>query len=942
MLFFQSLNLYSQSGIKGIVKDKGTSETLIGANIIVDSLDNVGASAGLDGDYSITLSPGIYSVTCTYVGYVPKTLKVTVTTGKYTEINFVLESVSIEIGPFEVKSTKIEGTTAAVVAEKKNEDQVVEVMGGEDIKKGVYNTTADVARKIPGVTVVDNRFVIVRGLTERYNAVMINNALAPSLETDVKSFSFDVIPSSVIEKFKIFKSPSPDLPGEFAGGAIQLFTTSMPENSGLRVSYSTGFRSGTTGNMFSSNTGYSKDWLGLGLKDRDFPEGFPGNVRNSSTPADQMILPNNWAYDIVKADLDQRFSFGLFHKWTIGKHGNLGTVTSVNYSNTNQFFESNRLDYNTYDIINQASDTIFYYKDSIFQKQARVGLLHNWSFNHKNFRIDFRNILNQTGTNETALRNGPNIEEGTDRKEYSYRYNQRTLYTGQLGGSYYWEKNEIKTDEIDATIGYSLARRNDPDWKRVRYTRQYQSEDPYIAYIPFSAQPFFMGRLFIDMNEDIKMAAANYEHTFLFSDKDGAIKTFQPKIKAGFYFENKDRSFSIRNIGYAPSNLFQFNWNLAFLPVDSLFLPQHVNVANGFKLDEDTKKSDNYIASNYLRSYYVMGVIPFNKHFNLTGGLRVEDNIQSLYSGTVSGDTVIVENHIVSPLPSANFVYKINDTLQFRLAYGKTINRPEFRELAPLAFYDFVFNSIYSGNDSLATPSIHNFDFRTEYYPTTTEMISLGFFYKKFINPIEMYFVPGVGSGGTRSFSYQNSPSAISYGIELDIRKSFASTKIPFIRDLTLVANFSYIKSKIQLNEEGKVTGLDATRPMMGQSPYILNTGLYYQNDSIGLGVSVMFNRIGERVVIVGIPDIPEVYEMPRNLLDIAISQRINKYITIRFTIQDVLNQKFVLLQDANGDGKLDIKTDQQMQYFKRGSYYTLGFQFALDYGNKKKEVIKE
>lgn len=937
LLLFSSREVLAQSGIKGIVKDKGTGETLIGANIRVDSLENVGASAGLDGDYTIPLQPGNYSITCSFVGYVPKTIKVTVVAGKVIEVNFAMDNISIKMDEFVIKDTKIEGGIISTVTDTKNEDQVVSVMGKEEIKKGTYNTSADVARKIPGVTVVDNRFVIVRGLTERYNAVLINNALAPSLETDVKSFSFDILPSGVIEKFMIYKSPSPDLPGEFAGGAIQVFTSSIPQSSGITASYSTSFRTQTTGNSFLLNEGSSKDWMGLGLKDRNLPSGFPENIRTSPSNGEVPSLPNNWGYDITKANLDQRFTLGINQKWELNKNATLATVSSINYSFTNQFFESNRLDYNTYDSINQSSDTIFYYRDSIFQKQVRVGFMHNWAFRYKNHSFDFRNILNQNGTNETNFRQGTNYEEGNDRKEYSFRYNQRTLYTGQLGGKHSWNKHDIETNKVEWTIGYSLARRNDPDWKRIRYARAIETEDPFVAYIPFSAQPFYMGRLFLDMDEDIKMISGSFEHTFLSSDKDSVVREFQPKIKAGFYLENKDRTFSVRNIGYAPSNLFSFNWNMAYLPVDSLFMPENINSTNGLKLDEDTKGSDSYVAANYLRSYYLMGVLPFNKHFNLTGGLRVEDNLQSLYSAEIGSDTVIVENHIISPLPSANFVFKISDTLQFRLAYGKTLNRPEFRELAPLSFYDFVFNSIYTGNDSLLTPTIHNFDFRTEYYPSSSEMISIGVFYKKFINPIEMYFVPGVGSGGTRSFSYQNSPSATSFGVELDIRKSFSKTKIHFIKDLTFVGNFSYIKSKIQLNEDGALTGLDPTRPMMGQSPYIINAGLYYQNDSIGLGVSVMFNRVGERVVIVGIPDIPEVYEMPRSLLDITISQRITKHITIRFSAQDLLNQNFVLLQDANNDKKLDVNVDQRMQFYKRGSYFTLGFQFALDYDKKKK-----
>jgi outer membrane receptor protein involved in Fe transport len=417
-----------------------------------------------------------------------------------------------------------------------------------------------------------------------------------------------------------------------------------------------------------------------------------------------------------------------------------------------------------------------------------------------------------------------------------------------------------------------------------------------------------MGRLFLEMNENIWMGAANYEHRFLFKDKTGVIKKFQPTLKVGTYLENKSREFSIRNIGYAPSSIFTFDWNLANLPIDSLFIEENINSTTGMKLDEDTKGADSYKAENKLRSYYAMVRLPFTKRWNLSAGLRIEDNTQILRSNEITGDTVNVEYHIVRGLPSGNLSYHIiEDTLLLRAGYGKTLNRPEFRELAPLSFYDFVFNAIYTGNPELETPSIDNMDFRAEWYPNAGEMISAGFFYKKFFNPIEIYFVPGVGSGGTRSFTYDT-----------------------FLSRFSLVANASFIKSKVELSEADAQTGVDATRPMMGQSPYIINAGIYYEDPKSGWSINLLYNRIGERIVIVGIPGIPEVYEMPRNLLDLTISKNIGKYASIRLSANDIFNNKFVLLQDANNDDKLDIDTDQVMQFYRRGSYFTAGFTFRI------------
>jgi hypothetical protein len=928
-----------QTGVKGTVTDKMTGEPLIGVHVVVEGLPNKGTVTEIDGTYAIVLSPGKYKLTFSFVGMVSNTVEITIAEKQIITADVVLGEN--ELTTVVVEATMSTNTAAAVTKEIKEEKGVVSGTDGTTIAKSASNqSTADVARKIPGLTVIDNRFVVVRGLSERYNAVLLNNALTPSVETDVKSFSFDLIPSQAVDRFLVYKSPSADLPGEFAGGAIRIYTRNLPDSNAIYGAYNAGFRSGTTFQDFSVNNAQSSDWTGFGLKNRLLPEGTPSNIRNipfSQIEAFGKSLENNWAIDKMNAGIDHRFNIGFDHKFkpkNEEKKWSLGAVNQLNYSNTWQYFLSERNDYNTYDEVTNTSDTIFAYKDNIYQRQYRFAALSNWGFtNGEGTRIDFRNLFNQLSTNETTLRGGQNFEEGTDRQEYAYRYNQRSILSSQLTGRHEFTEDAKgkPLNIIDWTLGYSFAKRNEPDWRRIRYTRPIGTTDPYAAYIPFSAQPFYMGRLFIEMEENILMGAINYEHKFLFKNSKKEIHPFQPSLKAGLYLENKSREYGIRNIGYAPSNIFTFNWAMVNQPVDSILMPENINNTTGLKIDEDTKGADSYQAENKLRSYYAMAILPFTDRFNAVVGMRLEDNTQILRSNQISGDTVNVNYHIVSALPSASVTYElIKDTMQLRAAYGKTINRPEFRELAPLYFYDFIFNAINSGNPDLQTPSVDNFDFRWEWYPHAGEMISAGLFYKKFTNPIEVYFVPGGGSGGTRSFTYGNALSAVSYGIELDVSKSLGNPlDSTFISRFSIVANASFIKSEIQLSDEALQTGLNPSRPMMGQSPYIINAGIYY-NGPQGLEFNIIYNRIGERIVIVGVPGIPEVYEMPRNLLDLTVTKRINKNISVRLSAQDLFNNPFRLLQDANLDGKLNVDNDQLMQYYKRGSYYTIGFSFRV------------
>lgn len=950
LLFFAKIGFSQTGSITGTVLDKTYNDVMFGATVQIDGTA-VGTTTDFDGKYTLRgIRPGTYKLRFSMLSYKTVIIEsVKVEAGKPTRVDIGMEVDANNIGLVEVFAEAPKNTVAADVKTMKEADQVVNVIGRQTIGSTNASTAADVAKMIPGVTVIDNRNVVVRGLSERYNAVMLNNVLAPSVEADVKVFSFDLVPSGLIDRFMIYKSPSPDLPGEFSGGAIKIFTQNIPDSSALSVMLGTGVRSGTTFEEFKMNKGSKTDGFGFDNGYRDLPAGFPGNVRKylldhpSEGESTTNMLNNNWDYETGNAPVDKRFGVVLMNRFSPVDSAKgrqkfqFGNITALNYSNSSQFYNSQRLDYNTYNMQTQESDTVFNYSDDVFTNKVRVGILQNNSIRfgkHAGHKVELKNLFNQLGDNETILRGGSNIEFGETRREYSYHYTERSIYSGQLSGYHEFNRDTTHEDltKLDWTAGYSFAKRNEPDWRRARYSRSFDtvSFPNYELYLPFQATPSFLGRIFINMDESVTAGAVNAEHKFKFRDdtkKDSTRYWFT--LKAGLYYENKERTFGVRNIGYRPSNVFYFDWTQLSKPLSEIF--SNTDDSTGIVIDEDTKLADQYTASNNLLAGYAMGVVPMLKEkLRLTGGVRLEKNVQQLNSHkTNSTEEINVKNDILSVLPSGNVSYNFTKKMLVRAGYGRTVNRPEFREIAPFTFYDFAFNSIYAGNDSLQTPVIDNYDLRWELYPSATENLTFGVFYKKFTNPIEIYFVPGVGTGGTRSFTWGNAPKAVSYGAEIEVRKKLDSIGVPFIRNLTLVGNAAYIFSNITLTDDtaGVQQNLQ-TRPMMGQSPYIANGGIYYKNDSIGLQVNVLYNVVGPRVVIVGIPGLPEVWEMPRHNLDLTVIKTFGrkKNMEARLGIQDIFNAPCLLLQDANEDGKLDRKGDQVMQSYRRGTYFTLGF----------------
>jgi hypothetical protein len=937
----------SQTGtITGKVIDEITGEDLVGAVVQIEALQ-IAAASDLFGDYTLNKVPvGVHEITVTYISYQTKKITgIEVKSGEKTTLNIPLSNAAVETNTVEIVEYKATSTEAAVLMEMKEAKGVVSGIGSAQIAKSQDRDASEVARRIPGVTVVDNRFVIVRGLSERYNSVQINNALAPSMESDVKSFSFDIISSGLIDRFLIYKSPSADLPGEFAGGAIKVFTKNFP-NKNFEVSFAQqfGYRQGTTGQDFYFSERSTTDWLGKDDGLRSLPSSFPSNVRETSGEERLNVsrsLNNTNGIQSEKAPLDMRSNLYIGKKIT-KEYGEFGILAAINYSRTRTFFVNETGVFNVYDEILNESDTVSFTHDSTYQTNARVGGLLNIGFRNKKHKIEFKNFATQMGQAEDLLRRGIEQEQGNYVQSNFYGYNQRVITSSQLLGTH---ELFARKGNLEWTFGFSSAKSSDPDWRRIRYTKPLDLSNPnYQAYIPFSADPNYFGRLFLDMKETTPMFAASYEHKLWMTSKNKQGDEQFLSLKVGVYTENKERTFGVRNIGYKAASFQTFmNQDLAYESIEEILDTANINLTNGLILDEDTKPQDSYTASNKLFASYLMFTLPY-RSWNLSAGARLENNQQQLLTKDLQDKEFDIRLDSAIILPSANLSYNFNERNLLRVSYGVTVNRPEFRELAPFAFYDYKRNAIMNGNPDLTFATIQNYDVRWELYPSTTEMFTLGAFYKDFENPIELYFQPGVGSGGTLSFIPGNAPHATSYGVEVDsrIRIGHIASMLTgneydpskgLLNQFTLVANASWIKSNIELSETTSESGIDNNRPMMGQSPYIINGGVFYQNDSIGLSVSAMYNVIGERVVVAGVPGIPEVWEMPRHLLDLTISKKFFDSFEVRFGVQDLLNQSITWIQDANADGKLDRENDQQLQVFKRGTYFNFGiaYQFKKD-----------
>lgn len=936
-----SVSGLAQTGsIEGVATDKVSKETLPGVTIVIDGT-STGISADAEGHFLLTrLKPGKYRVRASYIAYDPLIIdNVKVEAGKTTKLQIALTENAVALKEVNVTGLRKTNTEQSVINVTRMSPLVSTGISGQQILRSQDKDASEVIRRLPGTTIIDDRFIVVRGLAQRYNSVWLNNTATPSSEADAKAFSFDVIPASMIENMIIIKSPAPELPADFSGGFVKITTVNVPEKNSLFITYGLGVSQGTTAGSFQQYQHSGTDWLGFDNGYRSLPKDMPSHLNEYENATNPDILNRitqlgrelnkTWAPVTGTAYADQRFSFGFNRRFKVGNQ-TFGNISSVTYSNTNNMDKITTNNYSIYDFKNDRSSYIDQFLDNQYTNSVKLGLVHNWTWSPaEGQKIEFRNLFNQIGMNRVTDRTGREwYDEGRFIRSTELRYLERSVYSGQLAGEHSFNNDKTKLDWV---AGYSFSNKKEPDLKRYRYITDSQDTSQY--FLVFASNPDLSSesQMWFDLKENILSASVNFVRQL---DLPG----FKPELKAGFYFENKNRTFAARNFGYsAPGSA--SNFGMTYLPVDQIFADENFNLNDGIKLGEVTSLSDSYDASNHQIAGYIAAKVPITPKITLYTGLRAEKNIQKLNSyrqGTSIPVNVVRDT--LNFFPSANLAFSLNTKNMLRAAYGLSVNRPEFRELAPFYFVDFDLNAGIYGNPSIRQAYIQNFDLRFEHYPSPNETFNFGVFYKNFRNPIEMVIL---GNNPTQ-YSFENVASAYSYGIETDVRKSLGF--ISGAENFSFILNATLISSKVHFDN----SDLQRDRPLQGQSPYMINAGLFYYNDNNGLMVTTLYNIIGKRIVAVGRPspnqweDIPNIYEMPRNALDLAVSKKFGKNFEIKAGIRDIFNQKVRLTQTVDTNVNMSDYTNGAVsgtRYFKReqitksyqpGRYFTLALTYKL------------
>ncbi|GHV41106.1 outer membrane protein [Bacteroidia bacterium] len=901
--FFLTTGLFAQSTLKGSIKDAKTNEMLPGVTISVKN-STTGAISDEDGSYELKLSPGKHTIVASLISY--QSMEITdVEVGKGNEVtlDIPLSEATHTLKDVYVVAMGRINSEVSLLNSIKRSNAVISGVSSQQISKSQDRDASEVVKRIPGISIVDDKFIVARGLAQRYNNVWVNNSSIPGSEADTRSFSFDILPSSQIENIMIVKSPQPELPADFSGGFVKIETKGIPNENSTQVSYGLGVNTQTQFKDFKYSKGSGTDFLGFDNGLRSIASPFSsGRVDNSNaedvTNLTENGFNNDWAVKTKKPPLDQRLGFVINRKYS-GEGGSLwGVTAALNYSNTGKTYtdmENSR--YGVYDSDNDKPFFTFKYTDNQYNNDARIGALANLIYmSGGKHRLEFRNILNQVGKSRYTEREGYQNTSGFyGQRKAEYIYSSRLVYSGQLAGKH----TLTQKDNLDWVLGFSYSNRNQPDRRIINWEQNGYPGDAH--YMEYQIDLNDITRDYNKLNEYTYTLSANYTHDFSFDNG------FKPSLKAGVYGDYRDRNYNTR--------YFKYRWIAENLPEDfgyrdvysQILIPENFGADKLFVYD-DTDRLNDYSGSNTQAAGYIAFNMPFDK-LNIYTGVRLEHNKMSVKNyTTILGDRSKDTDYSYTDIfPSLNASYNFSNEHLVRLAYGRSINRQEFRELSSSSYYDFDLFSFVSGNPDLKPAYVNNFDLKYEFYPSNSEIFSIALFYKNFKNPIEWTYLDG---GGTYTYTFKNADQANNYGVEVDIKK-----KLDFIglNDFSLTFNGSLIKSEVEFKEN---SGANHNRPMQGQSPYLINTGIFYQNEKLGLTGTVLYNIIGKRIVGIGRVstssgttinnDIPDMYEMPRNALDFAVTKKFGKHIEINAGIKDILAEKveytqFPRFEDSNG-----------------------------------------
>lgn len=924
-LSMYSIALAQESGrITGKLVDASNGDAIVGGIITVEGT-KLGARANTSGSFTIKNVPaGTYTVKSNSLGYRSQTVAgVVVVSGRSVTVDFSLPSQAVQSETVSITADAHRQTDNAALTARRRSAQVSDAISSDQISRSQAGDAGDAMKRVTGVSVVGDKYVIVRGLQERYSSTQLNNINLPSPEPEKKVVPFDVFPSSMVSRITTIKTFTPDNPGDFAGGLVKIDTKEFPESFLLSSSISTGVNSGTQGADALGYRGGSTDWLGLDDGTRALPDGLnAGRRRTSEGQADLLSYFHNGVYSPVARALpvNQSLNLSTGDQFDVGFP--IGFLVSGSYAGTS----SHHTGEERYPILQRGDDgrRSLRYDYDVRRSERSVlwgGLVNLSAQPAPEHKISLKGIYNHSSDDEARLVEGSYNQSTVGDIRYSrLRFVERALGSIQLDGEH--KLDGIWDSKLEWRAAISTAERHEPDNRSVTYFRT-DGDSSFAFANNFGSNN---GRFFSNLDDAESNIGADWSIPIDISDDASA------KVKVGGLARIRSRSFGARRFLFGTQSS---DFGMLELAPEELFTSE--NVLKGYiSFDDETVTTDSYDANENVIAGYGMVDMPITSRLRLIAGARVEHwdlDLRSInaLSGLVNA-SLGARRAQFDVLPSLNLIYQLTDAMNLRASATQTLSRPEFRELAPFRFDDYRQSSY--GNPALEATRILNLDARWEWFPRSGEVLAASAFYKKFTNPIEQFYLVGSGI----SVEPANADNASTIGAEFEFRRALDFIGEP-LSDFSIGANLTVVQSEVSFNEGEFVEIFDGiattnyspeiltskTRPLQGQSPYVVNASLGFDRSEWGTSATVLYNVSGPRLALVGTEGIPDTYEQPRHSLDINVTQRLPAGLQLRLSAKNVLDAETRFEQTFSGGETV------QIERYQSGRTLSVGLSFNFD-----------
>ena len=886
-----------QGRISGRIVDEETARPLSLAQIAIPSL-NTGTLSDVDGRWTLKAIPaGTYEVTARLIGYASKTVTgVLVVAGDVVTIDISLPPQAIELNELSVTVADQRGTASAVLQNRQTAAAVTDAIGREQISDSPDSDAAAAMARVPGVSIVDKKFVFVRGLGERYGNTTLDGAVMPSPIADRKAVPLDLVPASFIENVSTSKSYLPRQPADYAGGLVQIETRKVPGENFFKVGLGTGMETATTGKSGLGYAGGGLDFLGIDDGLRALPDMLPSGAtvnRQNLSPAQLEAIGEAFAPGWAGTPRDLPFGrsgeLAFATEVPLGSR-DLGLLATAHWDDSwnrregyvERVFASSGL----------ADPEVDYGGDQSTRAVTLGGLLNMDYPLAPSHRISFNGLLNRVTEDQSRILEGFNLDSNTNQRNTRIQYVENSLVQGRLSGKHFF--NALGGTTAEWKAAYSRAGRYEPNTREVLYR---ESGGVFLWDNFIQSGSIFHQ----DLTEDAINLNVDVQFPIRVNGQTGTIEVGAATL-------TRDRDVLSRRFRFIPNRSVP-NEVRGSSP-DGIFTPENIGPGpRQFEIREATFRPDNYVADQTTTGAYLMADFELVPRLRFAGGARIERSRQVVEPRDVF--TMGIEPLTGAELDNTDFVpgatltWEASDRVNLRAAASRTLARPEFRELAPFSFADFAGGYLVVGNPVLQRSRITNLDLRWEWFPRPGAVIAVSGFYKKFKDPIEEVVFPS----SEYIKSWLNAGTANNIGTELEVRsdlgflsESLESFALNF--NLTLVDSEVETGSVAQIFVPGsgplEIDVVGQKRRLQGQSPYVVNAGANWASSSGRTSVSLLFNRFGRRISQVGSQFLESVFEEGRNQFDLVVEQGIGSRISAKLSATNLFAAHYRFTQGGD------------------------------------------